>query len=711
MKKLTRILAFVFAFIMLATVPASAASAYQTYTYSISGQALYSPDAYTAKESYTSEHMGLEVPLASPGDLEIDDDGKVYIADTGNSRVVVLDPYYKLDFIIDTFINNHGIEDSFNEPAGLFVTDDTIWVCDTENGRIVTFDKQGNFKKVIGEPKGALVDETSIYKPIAVAVDAYGSLYVVGSQTVEGIIVMTDDGVFKGFFGAQAVTLSAWDILWRRFKTEEQLENSEQNISKPYNNITINEDGFVYVTIDGIDEESVVSSIYGKSTDGKYAPVKLINAAGDEIMRRNGFWPPSGEVDFATGKTDSVTGVSTIVDVAVGPEKTWSIIDAKRSKVYTYDFDGNLLFAFGDLADTSNVLGCIKYACAITYHGTDMVILDSGNNCVVRYERTPYGDLLASAIACQNNYEFDAAIEYWQQVIKYNQNFDAAYVGIGKALARIGEYEQSLEYFKKAYDTANYSSSYTEVRAEWMSKFFILFLIIIAVLIFAVSKFLGLVGKINKKATLKKTKRTFIDELCYGFYVMVHPFDGFWDLKHEKRGSLRASFTYIVLTIIAFFYQSIGQGYIANPQGYYSSIFVQMISVLIPLILFVLANWCLTTLFEGEGSFKDIFIAVSYSLLPIPLIIIPCTIASNFLISTELAIVNIFITFAFIWLGALVFCGTMVTHDYSLGKNFITFLGTIVAMAFIMFIVILFSTLVGKLVGLIAYDKTVPYPR
>jgi hypothetical protein len=104
-------------------------------------------------------------------------------------------------------------------------------------------------------------------------------------------------------------------------------------------------------------------------------------------------------------------------------------------------------------------------------------------------------------------------------------------------------------------------------------------------------------------------KRTFVQELLYGFHLIFHPFDGFWDLKHEKRGSVRASIVYIAVAILAFYYQSIGQGYLLNPQGMYSSILVQAIGVLVPLFLCVLANWCLTTLFEGEGSFKDIIIA------------------------------------------------------------------------------------------------------
>ena len=196
-------------------------------------------------------------------------------------------------------------------------------------------------------------------------------------------------------------------------------------------------------------------------------------------------------------------------------------------------------------------------------------------------------------------------------------------------------------------------------------------------------------------------KRTFWQEVAYGFHVIFHPFDGFWDLKHEKRGSVRASVFFIVLAITTFYYQAIGQGYLMNPYGGYASIWGQVLGVLVPLFLFVLANWCLTTLFEGEGSFKDIFIACSYSLVPLPLLIIPATIYSNFCVTTETQIVSFIGTLAFIWLGILIFFGTMVTHDYSMGKNVITVLGTIVAMVFIMFIAVLFTTLVGKIVSLI----------
>ena len=113
------------------------------------------------------------------------------------------------------------------------------------------------------------------------------------------------------------------------------------------------------------------------------------------------------------------------------------------------------------------------------------------------------------------------------------------------------------------------------------------------------------------------------------------------------------------------------------------------------------SNWCLTTLFEGEGTLKDIYIATCYALGPLPLFLIPATIASNFVLSTEADIINLIVTIGFIWALMLIFFGTMVTHDYSLGKNFITVLGTIVGMVAILFVVFLFSTLFTDMVSFV----------
>ncbi len=701
MKKFLSVVCLMFALLMVMAPVATAAAPYQTYTYSINGFALYSPDAYVPIMNVNASYMGLDAPLGSVKDMVTDANGNVYLIDATNNELIVLDSYYKKKFTVKNFVNDQGVPDGFTNPQGVFVTADRIFVCDTDASRIVTFTLGGDFLAVIPQPESSLFSEGSTYKPIAMAVDQYDRLYVVSSTTYQGVIVMTDEGQFTQFIGAQKVVAGLWDLIWRNFQTDEQRALSESFISTEFNNITITKDGFVYVTTQSLDEAKQQSATMEKNAanrSGDYSPVKMLNASGSEIMRRNGFYPPSGEVDVSNLSTDSLVGPSTITDVAVGPEKTWSIVDRKRSKVFTYDFDGNLLFAFGDYG---TMLGNISIIQSMCYQGDIIMLLDANNNSITTYKRTEYADALIQALYYQNERQYDAAIDSWVEILKRNSNFDTAYIGIGQSLFRQGEYEEAIDYYQSAYDTKNYSDAYKELRKEWISKYLFVLLAAIVIVIILFSKFLKYAGKVNYQTSITAGKRTLKQELLFAFHLIFHPFDGFWDLKHEKRGSVRASIIIILITILSFYYQSIGQGYILNPEGVYSSILVQFAAVLAPLFLWVVGNWCLTTLFEGEGSFKDIFIACSYSLAPIPLMVIPSTIASNVITESETAIISLLVTVGYIWLGLLIFAGMMVTHDYSLGKNVLTSLGTIVAMAFIMFLAILFTTLLGKVVSFV----------
>jgi len=701
LRKITvAVLAVILLSMVIGVIPATAGRTYQTYTYSIEGQPLYSPDAYTPIMEIDSGYMGLSKNLDNPSDVYVDASDNVYITDKGNSRIVVLDRYFKSRFEISEFINDQGIPDKLNSPSSVFVTSDTIYVADTNQNRIVTFDLEGNFIKVIPEPEDALFDSGSVYKPVALVVDDYNRLYVVSSTTYQGIIVLNDDGTFISFIGAQKVTISAWDKIWRKIMTSEQREQSVQLISTEFNNIDINDKGFMYVTTSSIADGKVGSAIKSKTKSGDYLPVKLLNKSGNEVMARNGFWPPAGEVAFSGSKSDgSINGVSKITDVAVGPEYTWSIIDTRRQKIFTYDEQGNLLFAFGD---SGSQLGNLVSIQSIEYMSdAKMLILDQTNKNLTVYQRTEYGDILINALENQNSRQYDRAIDDWTKILKRNSNFDVAYIGIADALYRNGEYEKAMEYYEAAYSTDGWSDSYKEIRKAWISKYVLLIPVIVVAIIAAVVIFFKYAGKVNKRAETNGKKKTFGEELLFVFHLMFHPFDGFWDLKHEKRGSVRAALVFLLITIIAIFYQDIGSGYLVNPEGKYSGIINDALGVIVPFLLFIVGNWCLTTLFDGEGSFKDVFIATGYSLVPIPMLMIPMTIYSNMAISTELQIVDFINTVAMIWAFLLIFVGMMVTHDYSIPKNIITTLGTIVAMAFIMFVAILFTTLVGKMVSFV----------
>ncbi len=722
MKKITRVLLLVLALLTVLPI-VTAAAPYSTYTYTQDGTILLSPEAYVPDVVVDAKYMEIEEfvdknNLKDSFNLETDydfrdifvgPDQKVYIVDGNHNAVLILNKYYKVENILYEFDNEYGVPDTFSGPSGVFVNEEKMYVCDTGNNRIVMFDSDANYLKIISKPEDGVFEEGSIYKPIACAVDDFGRLFVISSTTYEGVIVLNENAEFYGFIGAQKDTVSLFQAMIRSFQTEEQRAQTAQITSKELNNIAIDSEGFIYVTTSSIDESAQQAEIAAKSKESAYAPVKKLNSSGVDVMRRNGVFPPSGEVKVAEESTAEIQGASTIVDVAVGPEGTWSIIDQKRSKVFTYDENGNLLFAFGDKGRDGEATqaGNIKLLGGIAYQGNKMLLLDKQTKSFVSYRRTEYGDLLMRALENDNNRLYDQAINDWTEILKRNNNYEVAYVQIGKALYRDAKYEESIKYFQAIKETENYSKSYKEIRKNWASKYFWILPIVIAAAVFGIFKFFAYTRKVNKRASLKIGRRSLKEELLYAFHVIFHPFDGFWDLKHEKRGSVKSATIILLITVLSFFYKSIGSGYIINQSNATTQNVVGTIfAVILPLALWAIANWCLTTLFDGEGSMKDIYIACCYSLTPLPMFMIPLTIFSNFIVDDEKGIITIVSTIAFLWLGLLVFFGMMVTHDYTPFKSILTSIGTIVGMMFLMFLGLLFTMLMTQILKFVTNIAT-----
>jgi len=703
MKNLKRI--FLLALCILCVfgaMPVVASIPYSTYTYDIDGKYMESPHAYVPYEVIDSKTIDLDVPLEDVRDLFVDKAGNVYISDATNKRVVVLNADYSYAYEVSSFVNEWGVPDAIVSPNGICVANDELYITDTDANRLLVFSTQGDHKfiKTIAEPESDVFPEGHIYKPVAVAVGNTGYIYVVSSTTYQGIIAMDGEGKFTGFLGTQTASMTVFDMMWRKFQTAEQRAKSAKNVSTEFNNITIDQSGFLYATTASISEADQMNAITTKSISGTFAPVKKLNPDGADVMNRTGFYPPSGEVTVMNmiTPTTNITGPSKIVDVALGPEGMWSIIDEKRQRVYTYDEDGKLLFIFGD---KGNQLGNIQSIEAIDYQGTNMLILDKTNDNITVFKRTVYGDVLANALKNQRERIFDAAANDWTNILQRNSNFDMSYVGIGKSLFRAGKYEQAMHSYKYAYDTTNYSEAFQAQRKKWVEKYILIIPIFIILLFIFVSKFFKYAAKVNLKGQVSKKKRSVWEEFLYGFHVIFHPFDGFWDLKHEKRGSAKTALVILAITIVSFIYQKIGRGYLLDSHPTGVSILLSITSVLLPVLLWVVANWCLTTLFDGEGSIKDIFIATCYSLFPLPAFIVITTFASNFVTLNEVSIISLAINIAYFWVGFLIFFGMMVIHDYSLFKNVLTTIGSIVGMAFIMFVGVLFSSLVGKIFSFI----------
>lgn len=190
--------------------------------------------------------------------------------------------------------------------------------------------------------------------------------------------------------------------------------------------------------------------------------------------------------------------------------------------------------------------------------------------------------------------------------------------------------------------------------------------------------------------------------LRYTFYLIFHPFNGFWDLKHEKRGNLSAANIIIILLIITYILKRQLTGFILNMNNLRElNIFSEIWSVVLPFVLWCVSNWCLTSLMDGEGSFKDIVIASAYALTPIIIINLPLIIVSNIITLEEAAFYDFFNILAGVWAGALMVFGTMTVHQYSLTKTLFTCVLIIAGMGVIIFIGLLFFSLIQEMYSFI----------
>ncbi len=191
----------------------------------------------------------------------------------------------------------------------------------------------------------------------------------------------------------------------------------------------------------------------------------------------------------------------------------------------------------------------------------------------------------------------------------------------------------------------------------------------------------------------------YVKELRFSFRVIFHPFDGFWDLKREHRGSLRAALTFVALLIFLTTFEKQSTGFLFNKVRLSDiNVVVDILTVGLVYGLWCVANWCLTSLMDGEGSMKDILISMGYAIVPMLLIRLPMVIMSLFITADEGTFYYVLNVFSYIWTGFLVFFGTMVTHQYSFKKTVVTCLCTILGMAIIVFIGLLFFNVIQQMI-------------
>lgn len=191
-----------------------------------------------------------------------------------------------------------------------------------------------------------------------------------------------------------------------------------------------------------------------------------------------------------------------------------------------------------------------------------------------------------------------------------------------------------------------------------------------------------------------------MSKVKYSFYCMLHPFDGFYEAQHRGRGAVWLSCLFMALYGISCCIEQQYRGFVVN-GAHISRInsLTTFISSITIFLLFCVANWTITTLFDGKGKLKDIFMVTSYSLVPVVIIKLLITFISNYIILEEAAIINAVVSLSWVWFAFLMLAGLCTIHEYSVAKNLVTLLCTLASAAIIIFVMVLFISLIEQFIS------------
>ena len=195
----------------------------------------------------------------------------------------------------------------------------------------------------------------------------------------------------------------------------------------------------------------------------------------------------------------------------------------------------------------------------------------------------------------------------------------------------------------------------------------------------------------------KQTWQHYWKTLKFSLYCITHPLDGFWDLTHEKRGSIAAANTILILTLVARVMKLQFTSFIFNKVYWPEiNIFLYLASILFPLALWCVGNWGLTTLFDGKGRLSQIYMATCYGMTPYPLIQFPLIIFSNVVTVDEEEFYLVLSGLSLVWAAILILAAMSQIHEYKMSKTIVFTIATGFAMLVMIFILLLFFSMISS---------------
>jgi len=448
---------------------------YVGYTYNAQGRSVPAPAGYMPDKVYLGKDMGA-TELNNPQDLFVyKQDGKefLFVADTGENRILKLDKNFQLVKEYTEFIDPDGEVTELESPHGLFIRDDVMYICDTRekgDGRVIACDMDGNISITFDKPTGETIPKGFQFRPIKVVVDTSGYAYVVVQGYTGGLITFdTDTGHFITNFGANKVTVTA-QLLARRFvrtlMSREATENDIRIVAYEIINVFMDGESFIYTVTEGQQgsDGKVANQVqHLNSLENNILRYNLedANASGGKVYRKNRY----ADIETAYYRDKNIESV--IADVNVDEDEIITVLDKERGRLFQYDQESNLMFVFGVRGDQKGTF--IEPVSVERFYG-QYVVLDCQKNSITSFKETYYAQKVREAVGLFNQGLYTEAEPIWREVLVIDSTNTMAYKGIGKALSSREEYRESLEYLKMGQDRRAYSLAYREFRKEFMGK-------------------------------------------------------------------------------------------------------------------------------------------------------------------------------------------------------------------------------------------------
>jgi len=644
-------------FVMMTMMLPIHASEATTYTVTLDAKGQY----IRTQDAYLPEMVNIDMGLSKPEDMMFDDQGTLWIADTGNKRILTYDTN------TNTILAEIQYPD-FVTPRGLYVSNQYLYVADSSAKAVFKFDLFGNHVETYTRPTSPSFADTA-FAPSKMVVDNRGNMYIYGEGVSNGIIQLSNQGEFLGFFTTNKVQLSITQQFYKLILSQDQFDRLALRSPQTFSSIFIDQN----------------SMIYTSTMNTTTTAVKKHNMQGGNMF-------------------SNTVGSEDTRDIYVDDQ---GIIYAgtQTGAIYIYDAYGEFILSFGIRKGTGSkpdedIKGLFTSLSAIAVREDGFIFaLDESKSFLQSFRPTDYSEQIYQAIALYEQREYQQAIEAWQAVLNLNQMSTLAHNSIAKSYLQLEQYDEAMLHFELAGNKTLYSQAYWEVRNVQIQQMLGVFIIVLIAL-YATQKSLVFVnhktGIITKYTTPIKTffDRKWLKDIAYFWRVIKKPLDSFYEIKIGHKGSMLAATILYFATLMLLIIYSSSQGFIFQTVAIEDLDLTAIILGYFLLTgLFMVSNYLDTSLHDGIGNFKQIYMMFAYSLGPIMIAFGLTTILSHYLTLNEAFFITTTMNIGVVYSVILVFLGIIEIHQYRGKKAFKSILMSLLFTIIMIVVVIIIITM------------------